>query len=34
MIDDDLWRVSGKMELLDRILPKLLKTKHRMLIFT
>lgn len=34
MIDEDIWRVSGKMELLDRIMPKLLASKHRMLIFT
>lgn len=27
-------RVSGKFELLDRIIPKLIKTGHRMLIFT
>lgn len=30
----DLCRVSGKFELLDRILPKLKKTNHRVLIFS
>ncbi|CCF54584.1 hypothetical protein NDA11_000957 [Ustilago hordei] len=29
----DLYRVSGKFELLDRLLPKLFATKHRVLIF-
>nr|XP_018913834.1 PREDICTED: ATP-dependent helicase brm-like isoform X2 [Bemisia tabaci] len=29
----DLWRVSGKFELLDRILPKLKATNHRVLLF-
>ncbi|KAM3966517.1 LOW QUALITY PROTEIN: ATP-dependent helicase brm [Aphomia sociella] len=29
----DLYRVSGKFELLDRILPKLKKTGHRVLVF-
>ncbi|PWN52206.1 hypothetical protein IE53DRAFT_367396 [Violaceomyces palustris] len=29
----DLYRVSGKFELLDRLLPKLFKTGHRVLIF-
>lgn len=33
-IDDMLWRVSGKFELLDRMLTKLLRTGHRVLIFT
>jgi ATP-dependent helicase STH1/SNF2 len=28
-IDDSLWRTSGKFELLDRILPKLFATGHR-----
>lgn len=28
-IDDSLWRTSGKFELLDRILPKLFATDHR-----
>ncbi|KNE68271.1 hypothetical protein AMAG_12941 [Allomyces macrogynus ATCC 38327] len=32
-IDDQIWRVSGKFELLDRILPKLIKTGHRVLMF-
>eukprot|EP00047_Mylnosiga_fluctuans_P024192 m.154754 g.154754 ORF g.154754 m.154754 type:complete len:1307 (+) comp9794_c1_seq4:88-4008(+) len=31
---EDLWRASGKMELLDRTLPKLLATGHRTLIFS
>lgn len=30
---DDLWRVAGKFELLDRILPKLKATGHRVLMF-
>ena len=29
----DLYRASGKFELLDRILPKLLKSNHRVLLF-
>lgn len=29
----DLYRVGGKFELLDRILPKLKATKHRVLLF-
>ena len=32
-VTDDVWRSSGKFELLDRMLPKLLSTKHRLLIF-
>lgn len=32
-INDNLWRCSGKFELLDRILPKLINTGHKMLIF-
>ena len=32
--DENMMRVSGKFELLDRIIPKLIKTGHRMLIFT
>jgi len=32
-INDNIFRVSGKFEILDRILPKLIKTGHRMLIF-
>ncbi|KTW30206.1 hypothetical protein T552_00684 [Pneumocystis carinii B80] len=31
--DDNLWRVSGKFEFLDRVLPKFFKTGHRVLIF-
>ncbi|KAF9351838.1 hypothetical protein BGX26_010223 [Mortierella sp. AD094] len=31
--NDQLWRVAGKFELLDRMLPKLYKTGHRVLIF-
>lgn len=31
--NDTIWRVAGKFELLDRILPKLKRTKHRVLIF-
>ncbi|KAG5519873.1 hypothetical protein PMAC_000150 [Pneumocystis sp. 'macacae'] len=31
--DDNLWRVSGKFDLLDRILPKFFRTGHRVLIF-
>lgn len=30
---DDIFRVSGKFELLDRILPKLRRTGHRVLMF-
>ncbi|CAN6670816.1 transcription regulatory protein Snf2p [Trichomonascus vanleenenianus] len=30
---DDLWRVAGKFELLDRILPKFQATGHRVLMF-
>lgn len=30
---DELWRVAGKFELLDRILPKFKATGHRVLIF-
>lgn len=33
-VDDDLLRASGKFELLDRILPKLIHTGHRLLLFT
>jgi SWI/SNF-related matrix-associated actin-dependent regulator of chromatin subfamily A protein 2/4 len=29
----DLYRASGKFELLDRILPKLKATNHRVLLF-
>lgn len=31
--DDNLWRVSGKFELLDRVLPKFKAMNHRVLIF-
>lgn len=31
--NDNLWRVAGKFELLDRILPKFRATGHRVLIF-
>ena len=31
---DHIWRSSGKFELLQRILPKLFKLKHRVLIFS
>ncbi|XP_037300295.1 ATP-dependent helicase brm [Manduca sexta] len=33
VIGPDLYRVSGKFELLDRILPKLKQTGHRVLVF-
>ncbi|KAG5458150.1 MAG: SNF2 family N-terminal domain-containing protein, partial [Olpidium bornovanus] len=33
MNDEKLYRVSGKFELLDRILPKFFRTGHRVLIF-
>lgn len=33
-IDEDLIRASGKFEVLDRILPKLIRGGHRILIFT
>lgn len=33
MPNDEIWRCSGKFELLDRMLSKLLSTKHRILIF-
>lgn len=32
-VTDEIWRSSGKFELLDRILPKLLHFQHRILIF-
>lgn len=32
-ISDEIMRCSGKFEILDRMLPKLLSTKHRILIF-
>lgn len=31
--NDNLWRVAGKFELLDRVLPKFKQTGHRVLIF-
>ena len=31
---DNIFRASGKFELLDRILPKLIKTNHKILIFS
>lgn len=31
--NDSIWRVAGKFELLDRILPKFQKTGHRVLLF-
>ena len=34
IVDDNIWRVSGKFELLDRIIPKLLSQRHRILIFS
>jgi len=34
VIDDMIWRVSGKFELMDKMLRKLLRTGHRVLIFT
>ena len=33
MIGDDIWRTSGKFELLDRILPKFQASGHRVLMF-
>lgn len=33
-IDDNLWRTAGKFELLDRILPKLKASGHRVLMFS
>ena len=33
-IDDNLWRASGKIELLDRMLPKLMAGGHRVLVFS
>eukprot|EP00003_Mantamonas_plastica_P005774 TRINITY_DN1471_c0_g1_i21.p1 TRINITY_DN1471_c0_g1~~TRINITY_DN1471_c0_g1_i21.p1 ORF type:complete len:941 (-),score=329.76 TRINITY_DN1471_c0_g1_i21:86-2908(-) len=32
-ITDEIWRCSGKFELLDRILPKMKATNHRILMF-
>ena len=31
---DNIYRVSGKFELLDRILPKFINTGHKVLIFS
>jgi ATP-dependent helicase STH1/SNF2 len=33
-VDDEIWRSSGKFELLDRILPKLFRGGHRVLLFS
>jgi SNF2 family DNA or RNA helicase len=33
-LKDNVFRASGKFELLDRILPKLIKTGHKVLIFS
>jgi ATP-dependent helicase STH1/SNF2 len=33
-VNDEVWRSSGKFELLDRMLQKLLFCKHRLLIFS
>ncbi|KAI9722083.1 MAG: hypothetical protein M1828_004897 [Chrysothrix sp. TS-e1954] len=33
LTNDDIWRVAGKFELLDRILPKFKATGHRILMF-
>ena len=33
-VSDHIFRVSGKFELLDRMLPKLIKTGHKVLIFS
>jgi ATP-dependent helicase STH1/SNF2 len=33
-ITDEIWRCSGKFELLDRILPKLIASNHKVLIFS
>ncbi|GME83001.1 unnamed protein product [[Candida] boidinii] len=33
LTNDDIWRVSGKFELLDRVLPKFQATGHRVLMF-
>lgn len=33
-VTDEIFRASGKFELLDRILPKLITAKHRILIFS
>ncbi len=32
-VDDNIFRSSGKFELLDRILPKLIRARHRILMF-
>jgi ATP-dependent helicase STH1/SNF2 len=32
-VDDNIWRTSGKFELLDRVLSKLIHTGHRVLMF-
>ena len=33
-VSDEIWRCSGKFELLDRMLPKFIQTGHRILIFS
>jgi len=33
-VGDEIWRASGKIELLDRMLPKLKARGHRVLIFS
>ena len=33
-ITDHIFQVSGKFELLDRMIPKLIKTNHKVLIFS
>ena len=33
-ISDNIFQVSGKFELLDRMLPKLIRTNHKILIFS
>ena len=34
LLTDNIFQVSGKFELLDRMLPKLIKTGHKILIFS
>jgi len=34
LISDHIFQVSGKFELLDRMLPKLIRTGHKVLIFS
>jgi ATP-dependent helicase STH1/SNF2 len=33
-VTDEIWRCAGKFELLDRVLPKFIATKHKVLIFS